>query len=67
MFKEQFGHTAHDYGWNDFDFLEVDQLAMKFNLFGDNCSNVYTKHSTDTPFWQIHDRKESKTKGKYAE
>ena len=23
---------------------------MKFNLFGDNCSNVYTKHSTDTAF-----------------
>ena len=50
MFKEQFGHTTHDYGWNDFDYLEVDQLAMKFNLFGDNCSNVYTKHSTDTAF-----------------
>ena len=40
MFKEQFGHTAQDYGWNDFDYLEVDQLAMKFNLFGDNRSNV---------------------------
>ena len=44
MFKEQFGHTVHDYGWNDFDYLEVDQLAMKFNLFGANCSNVYKKH-----------------------